>query len=34
MKGYIKKVTETLLAGVIIALIGGFICLINAMIKG
>jgi hypothetical protein len=33
MKGYINKVIETLKAGVIIALIGGVICLISALIK-
>jgi len=34
MKGYVNKVMKTLLRGVIIALIGGFICLISALIKG
>jgi len=33
MKGYAKKVTQTLLTGVIIALIAGVIYLIYAVIK-
>ena len=33
MKGYVKKVTETLVAGIIIAIIGGLICLISALIN-
>jgi len=34
MKGYIKKVTQTLLAGVVILLIAGIIYLVNILIKG